>query len=138
MAYCAIYLTPWKLNSTVSSYLLCSHFVFTRLLHEALFAANAFTFYDGVSLFSAMFGRQPAMLPDLPILDHEQPTATSDHSRQQMIRKVCIEGIPQANAVGKTNRALRTKTTIVGQHYCDGRDLVDCHRPTTTNDDWGG
>eukprot|EP00959_Pyramimonas_sp_CCMP1952_P433215 9071918-Pyramimonas_sp.AAC.1 len=48
--------------------------VFTRLLHEALFVASAFTFYIEVSPYSALFGRQPAMLPDLPVLDHEQPT----------------------------------------------------------------
>eukprot|EP00959_Pyramimonas_sp_CCMP1952_P017549 372401-Pyramimonas_sp.AAC.1 len=40
--------------------------VFTRLLHEALFAANAFTFYSEVSPYNALIGRQPAMLPDLP------------------------------------------------------------------------
>eukprot|EP00959_Pyramimonas_sp_CCMP1952_P058858 1229288-Pyramimonas_sp.AAC.1 len=48
--------------------------VFTRLLHEARFAANAFTFYSEVSPQNALFGQQPAMLPDLPVLDHEQPT----------------------------------------------------------------
>eukprot|EP00959_Pyramimonas_sp_CCMP1952_P271740 5681622-Pyramimonas_sp.AAC.1 len=55
--------------------------VLRRLLHEALFAANAFTFCEEVSPCNALFGRQPAMLPDLPVLDHEQPTETSDHSR---------------------------------------------------------
>eukprot|EP00959_Pyramimonas_sp_CCMP1952_P117118 2447964-Pyramimonas_sp.AAC.1 len=54
--------------------------VFTRLLHEALFAASVFTFYNEVYPCSALFGRQPAMPPDLPVLDHEQPTETSDHS----------------------------------------------------------
>eukprot|EP00959_Pyramimonas_sp_CCMP1952_P184503 3858182-Pyramimonas_sp.AAC.1 len=53
---------------------------FTRLLHEALFAANAVTFYNEVSPYNALFGRQPATLPDLPVLDHEQPTETSDRS----------------------------------------------------------
>eukprot|EP00959_Pyramimonas_sp_CCMP1952_P312792 6547478-Pyramimonas_sp.AAC.1 len=48
-----------------------------RLLHEALFAANAFIFYNEVSPCNALVGRQPAMLPDLPVLDHEQPTETS-------------------------------------------------------------
>eukprot|EP00959_Pyramimonas_sp_CCMP1952_P369503 7739648-Pyramimonas_sp.AAC.1 len=55
----------------------------TRLLHEALFAANALTFYNEVVPYSALFGRQPAMLPDLPVLDHEKPTETSDHSGEQ-------------------------------------------------------
>eukprot|EP00959_Pyramimonas_sp_CCMP1952_P211062 4417412-Pyramimonas_sp.AAC.1 len=78
------------------------------------------------------------MLPDLPVLDHEQQTETSDHSREQTIRRVCIETITQASAVAKTNRALRTKTTITGQHFYDEGDLVDFHRPTTTMDNWGG
>eukprot|EP00959_Pyramimonas_sp_CCMP1952_P006258 131013-Pyramimonas_sp.AAC.1 len=68
---------------------------------------------------SARFGRQPAMFPDLPILDHEHPTETSDHSREQMIRKVRIESITQAIAEAKTNRALRTETTVTGQPYYD-------------------
>eukprot|EP00959_Pyramimonas_sp_CCMP1952_P419441 8785405-Pyramimonas_sp.AAC.1 len=58
-----------------------------RLLHEALFAANAFTYYNKVPLYNALFGRQPAMLPDLPVLDHEQPTETSEHYREQTIRR---------------------------------------------------
>eukprot|EP00959_Pyramimonas_sp_CCMP1952_P280124 5856158-Pyramimonas_sp.AAC.1 len=61
--------------------------VCTRLLHEAWFAASAFTFYNEVSPDNTLFERQPAMLPDLPDLDHEQPTETSDHSREQTIRR---------------------------------------------------
>eukprot|EP00959_Pyramimonas_sp_CCMP1952_P349565 7324336-Pyramimonas_sp.AAC.1 len=112
--------------------------VFTQLLHEAWFAANAFTFYSEVSPYSALFGRPPAMLPDLPVLDHEQPTEASDHSREQTVRRVCIEATTQATAGAKTNRELRTKTTITGQRYYDEGDRVDYHRPTTTKDDWGG
>eukprot|EP00959_Pyramimonas_sp_CCMP1952_P430846 9023238-Pyramimonas_sp.AAC.1 len=78
------------------------------------------------------------MLPDLPILDHEQPTDASDHSREQMIRKVCIEAITQATAAAKINPALLAKTTTTGQHYYDEGDLFDYHRPTTTKDDWRG
>eukprot|EP00959_Pyramimonas_sp_CCMP1952_P162444 3396466-Pyramimonas_sp.AAC.1 len=57
--------------------------VFARLLREALFAASAFTFYNAVSACNALFGRQPAMIPDLPVLGQEQPTETSDHYREQ-------------------------------------------------------
>eukprot|EP00959_Pyramimonas_sp_CCMP1952_P430826 9022708-Pyramimonas_sp.AAC.1 len=62
-------------------------FVSTRLLHEALFAASAITFYSEASPCNALFGRQRAMLPDAPVLGHEQPTATSDHCREQKMRK---------------------------------------------------
>eukprot|EP00959_Pyramimonas_sp_CCMP1952_P081108 1694798-Pyramimonas_sp.AAC.1 len=77
------------------------------------------------------------MPPDLPVLDHEQSTETSDHSREQTIRRACIEAAAQATAVAKTNRELRTKTTITGQHYYDEGGSVDYHCPTTTRDDWG-
>eukprot|EP00959_Pyramimonas_sp_CCMP1952_P022392 471430-Pyramimonas_sp.AAC.1 len=78
------------------------------------------------------------MLPDLPVLDHEQPTETSAHSREQVIRRACIEAIAQATAVFQAICALRTKTTITGQQYYDEEDLFDYHRPATTKDDWGG
>ena len=91
--------------------------VFTRLLHEALFACSVFTFFNEVSPYNALFGRQPAMLPDFPVLDHEQETETSDHNREQTIRRKSLEAITQATAVAKANRALRTKTTMTGQHY---------------------
>eukprot|EP00959_Pyramimonas_sp_CCMP1952_P209130 4374679-Pyramimonas_sp.AAC.1 len=58
--------------------------VLTRLLHEALSAASACTFYDEVSPCNALFGRQPAKLP---ALEREQPTETSYHSREQTIRR---------------------------------------------------
>eukprot|EP00959_Pyramimonas_sp_CCMP1952_P115679 2418520-Pyramimonas_sp.AAC.1 len=61
--------------------------VFIRVLHEAWLAANAFSFYNEVSPCNALFGRQPAMLPDLPVLDHEQSTETSYHSREQTMRR---------------------------------------------------
>eukprot|EP00959_Pyramimonas_sp_CCMP1952_P409733 8586784-Pyramimonas_sp.AAC.1 len=78
------------------------------------------------------------MLPDLPVPDHEQQTVASDHVREQGIRWVNIEAITQSTATAKTNRALRSTTTITVQHYYDEGDLVDYHRPTTTKDDGGG
>eukprot|EP00959_Pyramimonas_sp_CCMP1952_P377952 7917153-Pyramimonas_sp.AAC.1 len=48
--------------------------VFTRLPHGVFFAANSFTFYSEASPCSALFGRQPAMPPDSPVLDRDQPT----------------------------------------------------------------
>eukprot|EP00959_Pyramimonas_sp_CCMP1952_P432967 9066578-Pyramimonas_sp.AAC.1 len=77
------------------------------------------------------------MPPDLPVLGREKPTETSDHSRGQMMRKVCIEAIAQGTAVAKTSRSLRTKTTFSGQHYYDEGDSVDYHCPATTKGDWG-
>ena len=109
--------------------------VFTRLLHEALFVCSAFTCYNGCSPCQALYGRQPACLPDLPAIDVEQETETSDHNCELRIREVRIEAITQATAVAKTNRALRTKTTPAGQHVYKPGDLVDYHRKSATKDD---
>eukprot|EP00959_Pyramimonas_sp_CCMP1952_P051106 1067978-Pyramimonas_sp.AAC.1 len=110
--------------------------VFARLLHEALFAASAFTFYSEVSPYNALFERQPAMLPDLPAW------TTSSRRKHRIIlvsrRYAGYVAITQATALAKNNRALRTKTTITGQHHYDEGDLVDYHRLTTAKDDWGG
>eukprot|EP00959_Pyramimonas_sp_CCMP1952_P193004 4035859-Pyramimonas_sp.AAC.1 len=65
-----------------------------------------------LSTCTALFGRQPAMLPDLPVLDHEQQTETSDRSREQTIRRASIQAITPVTAAAKTSRALRSKTTI--------------------------
>eukprot|EP00959_Pyramimonas_sp_CCMP1952_P264218 5525189-Pyramimonas_sp.AAC.1 len=115
--------TTIEAKNGILRHLLHVPLVFTRLLHEALLAASAFTFYS-----------EPAVLRDLPVLDHEQSTETSHCSREQAIRRVCIEAITQATAVARTNRALRTKTTSTGQHYYDEGDLFDYHRPKTTKD----
>eukprot|EP00959_Pyramimonas_sp_CCMP1952_P416299 8722029-Pyramimonas_sp.AAC.1 len=61
--------------------------VFTRLLHDALFATNALTFCNDVSPCDALSGRHPAMPPDVPVLDHEQQTVTSDQIREPNIRR---------------------------------------------------
>ena len=42
---------------------------FPNLVGEANFAGNAFTFYNGVSPYNAVFGRQPQCLPDLENFD---------------------------------------------------------------------
>eukprot|EP00959_Pyramimonas_sp_CCMP1952_P368042 7709837-Pyramimonas_sp.AAC.1 len=55
-----------------------------------------------------------------------------------MVRRVCIEATTQATAAARTNCALRTNSNTTGHHYYDEGDSVDDHRPTTTEDDWGG
>eukprot|EP00959_Pyramimonas_sp_CCMP1952_P191659 4007698-Pyramimonas_sp.AAC.1 len=70
-----IYLMSWKLNSKGLTCLLFSHDYCTKPGLPSPSTARC--------LHNASFGRQSAMLPDLPVLDHEQPTETSDHSREQ-------------------------------------------------------
>ena len=112
--------------------------VFKRLLAEAMFATNAFTFYNGMSPYNALTGRQPQCLPDLETPDFPKGPEMSGHEREQHIRQVSLEAITQATAVAKTNRALRAKTAPDGARLYSPGDLVDYHRPTATKDDHGG
>ena len=111
---------------------------FTRLLAEALFVCNAFTFYNGVSHYNALLGRQPACLPDLNVLDHETTNETSDRSREQQIRQVSLDAITQATAVAKANRALKATARQAGQRHYKPSELGDYRRPANTKDDCGG
>ena len=111
---------------------------FKRLYGEALFVANAFTFYNGVSPYNAHTGRQPACLPDLEDLDFKKEGEQSDGLREQRIRQASIEAITQSTAVAKVNRALNASTTTDGGRLYKVGDLVDYHRPTATKDEHGG
>ena len=113
---------------------------FPRLYAEALFVVNSFSFYNGVSPYNALTGRQPACLPELENIDFPkegQPGAIVPGERERRIREVSIEAITQSTAVAKINRALKAKTTAGGKLFKIG-DLVDFHRPTATKDDHGG
>eukprot|EP00959_Pyramimonas_sp_CCMP1952_P283932 5935178-Pyramimonas_sp.AAC.1 len=69
------------------------------------------------------------MPPELPLLDHERRTDTSDRAGEQTICRLSIEIITHSIAIAKRSRALRTQTTIAGQRYYNEGDLVDHHRP---------
>ena len=111
---------------------------FPRLLGEAIFVTNSFTFYNGVSPYNAYTGRQPPFLPDLETLDESGPGESSDHERERRVRLAAIEAITQSTAVAKINRALKTKTTIDGARLYKEGDLIDYYRPTNTKDEHGG
>ena len=111
---------------------------FPRLLAEAIFVVNAFTFYNGTSPYNAYTGRQPACLPDLENADFPKEGESSDGLREQRIREAGIEAITQSTAVAKINRALKTSTTVDGSRLFKVGDLMDYHRTTTTKDEHGG
>ena len=110
---------------------------FTRLYAEAIFAVNAFSFYNGVSPYNALYGRQPAFLPDLENLDFPKTGENSDHLREETIRQAGISTITQATSVQRIKRAIDAKTTFDGKQYKPGQ-LVDYHRPPYDKDSHGG
>ena len=111
---------------------------FSRLLAEALFVVNAFSFYNGVSPYNALTGRQPACLPDLENIDFPTGGEKSDHLREQRIREAGIGAITQSTSIAKVKRASTSATTPDGSHLYHPGDLMDYHRPTATKDEHGG
>ena len=108
---------------------------FPELLSEANFVCNAFTFIGGVSPYNAVFGRQPAFLPDLQTLDYNPKGETLHREREERIRAAAIQAITQTTATAKINRATRTKSSDTG-HYKVG-DVVDYFRENKYKDSPG-
>ena len=110
---------------------------FSRLLAEGVFVCNAFSFYNGVSPYNAVFGRQPACLPDLENIDFPKEGTNSLGEREQRIRQCAINAITQATAVGKLTTSLKGKTSEGVAQFKVG-DMVDYHRdPSRKDDDTG-
>ena len=94
---------------------------FRRLLGEAIFVANAFTFYNGCSPYNAVFGRQPPCLPDLENMSFEKEGENTDGRREARIRQTAISAIMQTTAESKVKTALRAKNDESwSQEVCSG------------------
>ena len=116
---------------------------FDRLLAEGFFVCNAFSFYNGVSPYNALTGRQPPCLPDFdtpdfPVDADGKRTEKSDHLREEMIRKAAIQAIIQSTAVAKVNRSLKGKTSLDGTRLYKPGELIDVHHETSVKDEHGG
>ena len=107
---------------------------FSRLLGEAIFVVNAFTFYNGCSPYNAVFGRQPACLPDLENIDFDKEGENSDGLREARIRQTSIAAIMQSTAESKVKTALKAKTTLDGAKLYAVGDMVDYHRQPSGKD----
>ena len=111
---------------------------FEKLLGEAMFVTNAFTFYNGVSPCNAHIGRQPPCLPDLEMPNFDGPGGTAGHARERRVREISRAAITRSSAVSKTNRALKAKTTIDGSRLFKKDDLIDYYRTPNAKDEFGG
>ncbi len=116
---------------------------FKRLLAEATFVVNCFSFYNGVSPYNALTGRQPPFLPDFDTPDFPpdasgNKTERADHAREIRIREAARQAIIQSTAVAKVNRSLKGKTTVDGSRLYNPGELVDVHRDQPKKDYHGG
>ncbi len=97
---------------------------------------NALTFVGGSSPYQAVYGRTPAMLPDLTLTEEDATGA-----QQQRVRTIAINNMIQATAMARVGRSLRTKTHHgVEQSGIRANDLVDVWRqpPNKDTSGWKG
>eukprot|EP00971_Amphidinium_carterae_P020694 407984-Amphidinium_carterae.1 len=67
---------------------------FKRLLGECVFCTNTIWSYGGASPYNALFGRQPAMLPDLHTLPDDAATDAPEQIRHcHRLRERAIQAI---------------------------------------------
>jgi hypothetical protein len=97
----------------------------TRLLAESIFAGNALTFIGGRTPYQAVYGRQPAVLPDLPIPGEARG---EDDATECKVRTLAIQAILQATNAARVVRSLRRgHVTATSAKYKVGQ-LVDYFR----------
>ena len=97
---------------------------------------NATLSIGGPTPYNALYGRQPAVLPDINAPPDDSggvlPGLTRHVSR---VREVAVQQMVEATSRAKLQRALATPTRVTGQEkgYKVG-DLVDFHSPPGTKD----
>ena len=108
---------------------------FTRLLGEATFCGNALTFTGNSSPYNAVYGRQPACLPEIPYVEDEmaeQARLPENQRIQQRIREIAVQTIVSTTASGRLTRSLRS-TTSPAVEYKPG-DMIDYYKEGGSKD----
>ena len=109
------------------------------ILSESLFALNALVNYNGSTAYQAVYGRQPALLPELPSESELSNADGSSTEQQRMrVRTIAAEAIIQHTAMNKVNRSHAARTHDFS-HFAPGQQ-VDWYRPPSSKDisGWSG
>ena len=81
---------------------------FVRIVAEATFAVNALTSVNGLSPYTAVLGRVPAILPcDDTLLSDDTPSGPSRHSFR--LRELAVQAIAEGTARERTRRAMSSQ-----------------------------
>jgi hypothetical protein len=99
---------------------------FAQLFAECTFAGNALISHNGPTPYTARFGRQPSMLPDLQMIPEQG--AGRPFRDLQRILEAALQKMIESTAIARVNRANRSLTTAPGGalDYQPG-ELADFH-----------
>ena len=91
---------------------------FPRPLAVCIVAGNALTSVGQATPYQAVSGRQPPMLPDLEVPSFE-PGDSANGRKEARVREIALMSMMQATAMGRTVRALASRSSPSGQDlYC--------------------
>ena len=110
---------------------------FVRLVAEATFSLNALTSINGLSPYTAVLGRVPAMLPcDETLLSDRNASDASRHSFR--LRELAVQAIAEGTARERMKRAMnaQTKASYADLDYRVG-EIVDYWREPVNKDTSG-
>ena len=104
---------------------------FPSLLAEAVFAGNSLTHVGGVTPYHVVYGRQPQMLPPIPIGDEEPQEGGGENLSRDVarVREVALQAMIEATAQARINRAMRTSTALPIEQRLEVGEEVEFHRP---------
>ena len=77
----------------------------------SIFAGNCLTTVGQGTPYQAVYGRQPAMLPELQTPDHPQAGDSADGRREARIREIAISSMIQATSMARIARTLSAKSS---------------------------
>ena len=108
---------------------------FDQIVSECVFCGNALLSINGTTPYNAVYGRVPAILPEMNVpLDEDPHTMRAVHR----LREISVHQMVEGTARARIARAMDTRTLPAGQ----GRDFkigdeVDFHRGQGSKDTSG-
>ena len=84
-------------------------------LSEATFAGNALTSINGSTPYNAVYGRSPALLPELQVLNEDGEISPITDRTLNRVREIAIQTMVNGTAHARILTALRTKSLPSGE-----------------------
>lgn len=110
---------------------------FQRVLAEATFVINATSTVSGASPYTAVFGRSPALLPELGPREiiNDDRNADCPVAGSAQAREIAVQTIAEESARQRLRTAIKTPTRPAGEELeCKVGDSVEYYREPTNRD----
>ena len=108
---------------------------FSQRLSECVFAGNALTSINNCTPYNAVYGRSPALLPALEVINEEGEISPITDRMVNRVREIAIQAMIEGTAHRRLLQALNTRTLPPGEaQELKPGDSVEYYRPTGNKD----